>query len=131
MLGTKGHSAGDVNWSNSHGKQPGDFSDTRNRPNLWVISLLGVYPKETKTSIRRDLSIPTFKEAQFVILKTLKESRYPTTDVCHMNMYMYMKEYLLDYKKWSHLLCVILDETSQHHVNSDKPKIEGQVPSTT
>ena len=43
-----------------------------------AISLLGIYPEETK--IERDTCIPLFIEALFKIASTWKQPRYPLTD---------------------------------------------------
>ena len=43
------------------------------------ISLLGIYPEETKIEI--DTCIPLFIAAVFTIARTLKQPRSPSTDV--------------------------------------------------
>ena len=43
-----------------------------------AISLLGLYPEETK--IERDTCIPLFIAAQFTPARTWKQSRCPSTD---------------------------------------------------
>ena len=42
------------------------------------ISLLGIYPEETK--IEKDTCIPLFLEALFTIVRTWKQPRCPSTD---------------------------------------------------
>ena len=43
-----------------------------------AITLLGIYPKETK--IEKDTCIPLFTEALFTTAKTWKQPRCPSTD---------------------------------------------------
>ena len=43
-----------------------------------AIPLLGIYPEETK--IERDTCIPLFTEALFIIARTWKQPRRPSTD---------------------------------------------------
>ena len=42
------------------------------------ISLLGIYPEETK--IEKDICTPVFTEALFIVARTWKQPRYPLTD---------------------------------------------------
>ena len=45
-----------------------------------AISLLGIYPEETK--IEKDTCIPLFTAALFTIARTWKQPRCPSTDEC-------------------------------------------------
>ena len=52
-----------------------------------AISLLGIYPKETKTLIRKDICTPMFTEALFIIAKIWKQHKCPSTDECIKKMW--------------------------------------------
>ena len=57
-----------------------------------AISLLGIYPEETK--IERDTCIPLFIAALFTIARTWKQLRYPLTDEWIEKLwYIYTMEY--------------------------------------
>ena len=45
-----------------------------------VIPLLGLYPKDPKTPILKNLCTPMFIEAQFPIAKCWKQPRYPSAN---------------------------------------------------
>ena len=45
-----------------------------------AIPLLGIYPEKTKTLIREDICIPMFIAALFMIAKTWKQPKCPSTD---------------------------------------------------
>ena len=45
-----------------------------------AIAVLGIYPKDTKIQIRRDICTPMFTAALSTIAKLWKESKYPLTD---------------------------------------------------
>ena len=45
-----------------------------------VISLLGIYPKNTKTLIQRDTYTSMFIEALFTIAELWKQPKCPSTD---------------------------------------------------
>ena len=57
-----------------------------------AISLLGIYPEETK--IEKDTCIPLFFAALFTIARTWKQSRCPSTDEWIKKLwYIYTMEY--------------------------------------
>ena len=57
-----------------------------------AISLLGIYPKETK--IERDTCIPLFTAALFIIARTWKQPRYLSTDEWTKKLwYIYTRQY--------------------------------------
>ena len=63
-----------------------------------VISLLGIYPEETK--IERDTCIPFFIEALFTIARTWKQSTCPLRDEWIKKLwYIYTMEYYSATKK--------------------------------
>ena len=45
-----------------------------------VLPLLGIYPKELKTLIQKNISTPMFIAALFTITKTWKQPKYPLVD---------------------------------------------------
>ena len=45
-----------------------------------VIPLLGVYPKELKAGSQEDICTPAFMAALFIIAKTWKQPKCPSTD---------------------------------------------------
>ena len=45
-----------------------------------AISLLGIYPKKTKTQIQKDICTPMFIAALFTIAKKQKQLKCPSID---------------------------------------------------
>ena len=88
-----------------------------------AIPLLGIYPKEPNTSIQKDLCTHMFLAAQFVIAKTWKQPRCPTTDEWLSKLwYIYAMEYYSAIKigdftvfsrSWMDLEKFMLSEISQ------------------
>ena len=86
-----------------------------------AIPLLGIYPE--KTIIQKYMSTPTFIAALFIIAKTLKQPKYPSTEEWVKKMrYIYTMEYYSAIKKneimpfaatWMDLESVIQSEVSQ------------------
>ena len=63
-----------------------------------AIPLLGIYPGETK--IEKDTCIPLFTAALFLIAKTWKQPRFPSTDKWIKKLwYKYTMEYYLAVKR--------------------------------
>ena len=63
-----------------------------------TISLLSIYPEETKTE--RDTCIPFFTAALFTIARTWKQPKHPSTDEWIQKLwYIYTMEYYLAIKK--------------------------------
>ena len=62
---------GDVNGCSRYGEQYRESSEKLKRelPYDPAIPLLGIYPKETKTLIRKDIRTPMFTTALFIIPK--------------------------------------------------------------
>ena len=85
------------------------------------ISLLGIYPEETK--IEKDTCTPDFIAALFTIARTMKQTRCPLTDEWIKNLwYMYTMEYYSTIKRnvfesilmrWMNLEPIIQSEVSQ------------------
>ena len=65
-----------------------------------AIPLLGIYPKETKTPIRKNTSTPMFIAALFTITKIWKQPKCPPVDEWIKQLwYIYTMEYYLAIKK--------------------------------
>ena len=52
-----------------------------------AIPLLGIYPKEMKTLIRKDMCTPMFIAALFIIAKVWKQPKCPLIDEWIKNMW--------------------------------------------
>ena len=65
-----------------------------------AIPLLGIYPKEMKTLIRKDMCTPMFIAALFIIAKVWKQPKCPLIDESiKMMWYIYTMEYYSAIKK--------------------------------
>ena len=63
-----------------------------------AISLLAIYPEETKTE--KDTCIPLFTAALFTTARTWKQPRYPLTEECiKKQWYIYTMEYYSPIKR--------------------------------
>ena len=84
---------GNVNWYSHYGRWYGDSLTLGIKPPYDpAISLLGIYPEETK--IERDTCIPLFIAALFTIAQTWKQPRCPSTDEWVKKLwYIYTMEY--------------------------------------
>ncbi|KAF6125281.1 hypothetical protein HJG60_009800 [Phyllostomus discolor] len=88
-----------------------------------AIPLLGLYPKNTKTPIQKNLCIPMFIAAQFTIARCWKQPRCPSVNEWIKKLwYIYRMEFyaaerkkeLLPYATaWMELENIMLSETSQ------------------
>ena len=85
-----------------------------------AIPLLGIYPEETK--IEKDTCIPLFIAALFIITRTWKQPRCPSTDEWITLWYIYTMEYYSAIKRnafesvlmrWMNLEPIIQSEVSQ------------------
>ena len=87
------------------------------------IPLLGLYPKDPKTPIQKNLCIPMFIAAQFTIAKCWKQPKCPSVNEWIKKLwYIYtMKYYTAERKKellpftiaWMELDSIMLSEISQ------------------
>ena len=65
-----------------------------------VIPLLGIYPKEPKTLIRKKISTPMFVAALFPIAKIWKQPKNPSVEEWIKQLWhIYTKEYYLAIKR--------------------------------
>lgn len=55
-----------------------------------AISLLGIYPKKTKTLIQKDICTPMLTTALFTIVKIQKQPKCPSTDEWIKGVYTIM-----------------------------------------
>ena len=88
-----------------------------------VIPLLGIYPKEPKTLIQKNISIPIFIAALFIITKIWKQPKCPLVDEWIKQLWgFYTMEYYSAVKKkkilpfavvWMDLENIMLSEISQ------------------
>ena len=82
---------GNVNWWIHYGKQWRFFQKSRiELPCDPTISLLGIYPKNIKTLIQKDICTPMFITL-FTIAKIWKQPKCPSTDdVAYIYTYIYV-----------------------------------------
>ena len=89
-----------------------------------AISPLGIYPEETK--IEKDTCIPLFIAALFIITRTWKQPRCPSTDEWITLWYIYTMEYYSAIKRnafesvlmmWMNLELIVQSEVSQKEKN--------------
>ena len=88
-----------------------------------VIPLLGIYPKEPKTLIRKNISTPMFTAALFTVTKIWKQPKCPSVDEWIKRLWdIYTTEYRSAIKKkkilpfatvWMDLGNIMLSEISQ------------------
>ena len=88
-----------------------------------VVPLLGIYLKEVKTLIKKNISSTVFIAVLFTIAKIWKQPKCPSVDewIKHL-WYLYTMEYYLAVKNkkilpfatvWVHLEKIMLSEISQ------------------
>ena len=74
-----------------------------------AVAFLGIYPKELKTESQRDIYIPMFKAALFIMVKANEVS--PTDEQVNKMQYIHTMEYyptverteILTYATWINL----------------------------
>ena len=94
-----------------------------------AIPLLGIYPKEPKTLIWKNLSTPMFIAALFTIAKIWKEPKYPAVDEWIKQLWHLHNGILLGHKKEENFtLCNSVDGPGEHYAKWNKPVRERQVP---
>ena len=73
---------GNADWCSHCEKQYGDASEKlkMDLPFDPVIPLLGIYPKEAKTLILKNISTPVFTAALLTIAKIQKQPKCPSRD---------------------------------------------------
>ena len=92
-----------------------------------TIPLLGVYLEKMKTLVRRDIRTLLFIAALFIIAKTLKQTKSPSTDermnkwcICTMEYYSAIEknEIMPFVATWIDLEIIVLSEVSQLKTNT-------------
>ena len=79
-----------------------------------VLPLLGIYPKELKTLIQKNISTPMFIAALFTITKTWKQPKYPLVDEWIKQLWGIYSGILLSHKKENFTLCGSMDGPRKH-----------------
>ena len=113
-----------VNWCNHCGKQNGGFSKKLKIELIYdsAISLLGIFPENTKTLIWKDIHTSVFIAPLFTTVKIWKLRKCPSTDE-------YIKKlwdiYTMDYysaitKEWNFAICSKMDVLGEHYANWNK-----------
>ena len=81
-----------------------------------LIPLLGIYPKEPKTLIWKNISTPMFIAALFTITKIWKQLKCPSVDEWIKQLWdIYTMEYNLAIKKKKCTLCNRMDGPGEHY----------------
>ena len=82
-----------------------------------AIPLLGIYPKEPKTLIQKNISTPVFTAVLFIIVKIWKQPKCPSVDECIKQLWeIYTMEYYLIVKKEENFtLCDSMDGPGEHY----------------
>ena len=93
-----------------------------------AIPLLGIYPKEPKTLIIKNISTPMFIAALFTLTKIWKQPKCPSVDESIKQLWdIYTMEYYLAIKRkkivpfataWIDLEIIMLGEISQSKTNT-------------
>ena len=84
-------------------------------PFISAVSLLGIYPKEPKTLIQENISVPTFIAALFIIAKIWKQSNGPSIDEWIKQLWdIYTVEFYMAIKKEIFTLYNSMDGSGEH-----------------
>ena len=86
------------------------------------ISLLGLYPKKTKTLIQKDICTPLFIAALFTIANTWKQSKCPLTNEYTKKVWYIhtMGFYSAIKKEWNFVICSNTDGFGRHYAKWNK-----------
>ena len=80
-----------------------------------AILLLEIYPKEPKTLIQENISVPTFIAALFIIAKIWKQPKCPPTDEWIKQLWdIYTMKYYSAIKK-NYTLCDNMNGPGEHY----------------
>ena len=81
-----------------------------------AIPLLGIYPKEPKTLIPKNISTPVFIAVLFSITKIRKLPKCPSINEWIKQLwYIYTVEYYSAIKKKKFILCHSMDGSGEHY----------------
>ena len=95
-----------------------------------AIPLLGIYPKEPKTLIEKNISTRMFTAALFTIAKIWKQPKCPSIDEWIKQLWdIYtMENYLAIRKEENFTLCNSMDAPGKHYAEWNWPVRERQIP---
>ena len=80
-----------------------------------TIPLLGIYPKESKTLIQKNISTPMFIVSLFTITKIWKQPQCPSVGEWIKQLWdIYTVEYYSAMKKEKFTLCNYIGRTGEH-----------------
>ena len=94
------------------------------------IPLLGIYLKNTKTLIGKDICTPRFTAALFTIVKIRKQPNCPWMDEWIKKDVVYIHNgMLLSHKEeWNPVICNNMDEPWRYYAKWNKSEVERQMP---
>ena len=94
-----------------------------------VISILGIYLKEPKTLLQKNISTPMFVAVLFTITKIWKQPKCPSIDEWIKQLWhIYTMEFYLDIKKEDFTLCNSMDGPGECYAKRNKPVRERRIP---
>ena len=121
-----------ADWCSHCGKQYGDTSKTlkMDLPFDPAIPLLGLYPKETKTLILKNISTPMFIAALFTIFNIWKQPKCPSVDEWIKQLWdIYTMKYYSIIKKEENFTCWNnMNAPGKHYTKWNKPVRGRQIP---
>ena len=94
-----------------------------------VIPLLGIYPKEPKTLILKNISTPMFIALLFTIAKIWKQPKCSSVDEWIKQLWdIYIMKYYSAIKKENFTFCYSMDEPGEHYAKRNKAIRKRQIP---
>ena len=94
-----------------------------------AIALLGIYPKNTKTIINKNLCTSIFMAAQFTIAKIWKQHKCPLTDDWIKKLwFIYTMECYSAIKKLNPTICNDMNGPRGYYAKWNKSDRERQIP---
>ena len=86
---------------------------------------LGIYPKDLKTHIRKDICTVMFIAALFIVARTWKQRKCPLIDDWLKELwYIYTMEYYSAIEEMKYLHFNNLDGPQDNHANQNKPDLK-------
>ena len=122
---------GDTDWCSHCGKQYGNTSKKLKMELSFdsTIPLPGIYPKKPETLIWKNISIPVFTAALFIIPKIWMQPKYLSVDEWIKQLWdIYTMEYSLSIKKENFTFWDSMDGPGEHYAKWNKPVRERQIP---
>ena len=94
-----------------------------------VIPLLGIYPKNPKTPLQKNLCTQMFIAALFTVAKCWRQPKCPSVNEWIKKLwYIYTAEILHSRKKGAPTLCDSMDGTGDYYAKLNKPGSKRQIP---